>query len=333
VAIEVAGHQPISYDENSVLGGEMIVIANIVATVKEKRLRLVQYENYMGYVFVAPWIVGFLLFYLGPMIASLALSFTRYDVLNPAKFIGLGNYRTMSMTDDIFKVSLYNTFYITILGVPLNILIGLSIALLLNLKVKGMTVYRTIYYLPSIVPVVASSILWLWILNPHFGVLNLVLEKIGIPGPGWISSPVWSKPSIIMMRMWGAGSTMIIYLAGLKGIPESLYEAAEIDGATTWRKFIHITLPMLTPTLFFTTVMQTIQSLQVFTQAFVMTQGGPAQSTLFYVYNLYNNAFVYFKMGYASALAWILFLIILIITVAQLKLAPLWVHYEAEPRR
>lgn len=298
-----------------------------------KRLSLAQYENRMGYLFISPWILGFVLFIAGPLVSSIVLSFTRYDVLNPAKFIGFGNYSYMFTRDGLFWVSLFNTLYITVIGVPLNIIVGLSIALLLNLKVKGMAWYRTIYYLPSIVPIVASSILWLWILNPHFGVLNMILEYLGIPGPGWISSPLWSKPAIIMMRMWGAGSTMIIYLAGLKGIPETLYEAAEIDGATTWKKFFHITLPMLTPTLFFTTVMGIIQSLQVFTQAFVMTQGGPAQSTLFYVYHLYNNAFVYFKMGYASALAWILFIITLVITALQIKLAPLWVHYESGTKR
>jgi multiple sugar transport system permease protein len=239
----------------------------------------------------------------------------------------------MFTSDPLFWKSLYNTFYITVIGVPLNILVAFGIALFLNMKVRGMAYYRTIYYLPAVVPVVASSVLWLWILNPRFGVLNAALALVRIKGPMWLASESWSKPSIILMSLWGAGATMIIYLAGLQGIPEQLYEAAEIDGANWWHRFWKITLPLMTPTLFFTVIMGIISSMQVFTQAYIMTNGGPVDSTLFYVYYLFNNAFAYFRMGYACASAWILFLIILIITFFQLRMARYWVYYEAGGKR
>ncbi|HHY99215.1 MAG TPA: sugar ABC transporter permease [Firmicutes bacterium] len=297
------------------------------------RLRARTREALAGYGFISPWLLGFMIFVLGPMISSAFLSFTNYDVLNPPEWVGVENYSTLLLRDPLFWKSLYNTIYITVLGVPIEILLGLSIALLLNMNVKGLAFYRLVYYLPSIMPIVASSILWIWILNPHFGLLNALLALVGIKGPMWIGSEVWSKPSIILMQAWRSGANMIIYLAGLKGIPEQLYEAASIDGATPWRRFLHITIPMLTPTLLFTTIMGIINSFQIFAQAYVMTAGGPADSTLFAVYYLFNNAFAYFKMGYASALAWILFFIILVVTLLQLKLAPMWVHYEAEVKR
>lgn len=289
-------------------------------------------EWYAALVFISPWIIGFFVFFLGPMIASAYLSFTTYDTINPPRWVGLANYSRMFFTDSVFAKSLYNTVYITVIGVPLNILTGLGIALLLSHDVKGITWFRTIFYLPSIVPVVASSILWMWILRGKSGLLNYALSLLGITGPQWLGDPAWAKPAIILMGLWGAGSNMIIYLAGLKNIPNEFYEAASIDGAGSLRQFFTITLPLLTPTLFFSTIMGIIGSFQIFTQSFIMTGGGPNDSTLFYVFYLFNNAFSYFQMGYASALAWVLFFIILACTVIIIRSGKYWVHYEIGER-
>lgn len=295
-------------------------------------------ETAAGYLFAAPWIIGFVLLTAGPILSSILLSFCEYDVLHPVKWAGLSNYAEIPH-DPLFWKSLYNTLYM-IVGVPLGMVVGLGVAMLLNARVKGMTVYRTIYYLPAIVPAVASSVLWIWVLNPQFGLVNVALQgpvdwlntvlHLHLEVPHWLQDEAWSKPSIILMGLWGAGAGMIIWLAGLKGIPETLYEAAQIDGAGTWATFRNVTLPMLSPYVFFNLIMGIIGTLQIFTQAYIMTAGGPVDSTLFYVYYLFNNAFGYFKMGYASALAWILFVIILALTLVQLKLAPRWVYYEAE---
>jgi ABC-type sugar transport system permease subunit/ABC-type glycerol-3-phosphate transport system substrate-binding protein len=286
-----------------------------------------------GYAFVSPWLIGFLLFTAGPIIVSIVYSFCRYDVLHPAQFVGLENYRRLFFDDPLFWKSLANTVYM-MLGVPLGMAVGLGIAMLLNLQVRGMGAYRTLFYLPAIVPVVASAMLWIWVLNPELGLVNAMLRMAGFTDPpNWLQSASWllgSKAAIILMGLWGAGSGMIIWLAGLKAIPQYLYEAASIDGATTWGRFIHVTVPMLSPYIFFNLIMGIIGTMQIFTQAYIMTQGGPDDSTMFYAYYLFNNAFRYFKMGYASALAWILFLFILALTLVQLKLAPRWVHYEAE---
>lgn len=289
-------------------------------------------EMWAGFLCISPWAVGFLVFTAGPLVASIILSFADYDVLHPATWMGLKNYGELLTDDPMFWKSLGNTLYM-LLGVPLSMAVSLGLALLLNAKVKGMTVYRTVFYLPAIVPVVASSILWIWVLQPSSGLLNSLLRMLGMSGPLWLQSPAWSKPSIILMGLWGAGGGMIIWLAGLKGIPQHLYESAEIDGANWWAKFWHITIPMLTPYIFFNLIMGIIGHLQIFTQAYIMTEGGPVDSTLFYVYYLFNNAFQYFKMGYASAMAWILFIIILALTLFQLKLAPRWVYYEAEQKK
>jgi len=293
---------------------------------KVKKNTLTRKEHIAGYLFALPWFIGLSVFTIGPVVASLILSFTRYEVVRPPSFIGIANYKDL-FRDPLFWKSLYNTIYITVIGVPLGILTALSLALLLNKEVRGISWYRTVYYLPSITPTVASSLLWMWILNADFGILNIALSKIGIRGPGWLVDPAWAKLAIVLMGLWGTGSTMIIYLAGLKGIPQQLYEAAKIDGANWWQLFWKITIPMLSPTLFFTIIMGIIGSFQIFTQAYIMTEGGPVNSTLFYVYYLYNNAFAYFKMGYASALAWIFFLVIFVITVIQLKLGKYWVYY------
>ena len=282
-----------------------------------------------GVACAAPWIVGFLVFGGGPMLFSLVISFCDYDVLNPPAFTGTNNYQWMFTQDTLFPLALGNTLYMLI-GVPLGMAASLAIALLLNLKIRGIAVWRTFFYLPSIVPLVAASVLWIWIFNPEGGLINLILRGVGIGGPLWLQAPQWSKPALIIMGLWGAGGGMIIWLAGLKGINEQLYEAVAIDGANTWQKFVHITLPQLTPYIFFNLIMGLIGTFQIFSQAFIMTQGGPVNSTLFYVYHLFNNAFRYGHMGYASAMAWVLFVIVLGVTIVQWQLSKRWVHYEGE---
>jgi multiple sugar transport system permease protein len=234
----------------------------------------------------------------------------------------------MFTEDKLFPVSMRNTLFM-VLGIPLGLAVSLGIALLLNLSIRAMAVWRTFFYLPAIVPMVAASILWIWMLNPSGGLINLALGLVGVEGPRWLQSPEWSKPAIILMGLWGSGGGMIIWLAGLKGISRDLYEAASIDGANAWQRFISITIPQLTPYIFFNLVMGLIGTFQVFGQAFIMTEGGPANSTLFYVYHLFNNAFRYGHMGYAAAMAWVLFVLVMGVTVVQLKLSKRWVYYEA----
>jgi multiple sugar transport system permease protein len=274
-----------------------------------------------------PWLIGFVVFTGGPIVFSIIISFCDYDILNPARFTGLENYHWLFALDPLFWKSMWNTVYMVI-GIPIGMALSLGIALLLNLKVRGIAVWRTFFYLPSIVPAVASSILWIWILNPTSGLLNNALASIGIIGPNWLQNEFTSKPALILMGLWGAGGGMIIWLAGLKGISESYYEAASLDGASTWKQFLHITLPLLSPYIFFNLIMGLIGTFQIFTQAFIMTQGGPVNSTLFYAYHLFNNAFRYLHMGYAAAMAWVLFVIVLALTLLQMNLSKRWVHYE-----
>lgn len=318
----------------------IFIVFNCIRFMKAKQKGLAKpgviKESMMGYLFVSPWIIGFVCFILAPVLISFVLSLCQYDVIHPARFVGFKNYIDLIKHDPVFFKSLYNTFFM-VLGVPFNMAIGLLVALLLNSKVKGIAVYRTLFYLPAVVPVVAASVLWLWIFTPEVGLLDKmlvpILNFIGITAtPKWLGSEVWSKPSIIIMGAWGAGAGMIIWLAGLKGIPEQLYEAAEIDGAGKFSKFFHITLPMLTPYIFFNLVIGIITVSQIFTEAYIMTKGGPADSTLFYVFYLFNNAFVYFKMGYASAMAWLLFIIVFILTLINTRFSKKWVYYEAEQK-
>jgi multiple sugar transport system permease protein len=285
------------------------------------------------YLFILPWAVGFFLFTLGPIVASLLLSFARYDMILPARFVGLANFREL-FQDPLFYTSLYNTLYIAVLAVPLGLISSFFIAILLNRELRGMAVYRTLYYIPSIVPAVASASLWLYLLQPQWGLINGFIEFFGIDGPGWLASEIWSKPAIIMMMVWGSGGTMVIYLAALQDISQSLYEACEIDGGNWLAKFRYVTLPLMTPTIFFTLVMSIIGTFQVFSAIFVLTDGmgGPVNSTLVYLIYLYRNAFSFFRMGYASSMAWILFVIILALTWAQFKTASLWVYYEVEDK-
>jgi multiple sugar transport system permease protein len=282
-----------------------------------------------GLLFVSPWFVGFISLSLLPFILSLYYSFTTYDAVGSPVWVGFSNFVQL-VKDSLFWKSIYNTIYYTIFSVPLGIIFGVALALFLNMKVKGMALYRTVFYLPSIVPVVASSVLWLWLFDPQFGLINGMLEFIGIPGPGWLIDPSWSKPALIVMSLWGVGGAMIIYLAGLQDIPQEMYESAQLDGAVWWQKIIYITLPMLSPVIFFNLIMGLIGSFQYFTQAYIITSGGPNDSTLFYSLYLYKNAFSYFHMGYASAMAWILFLLILIATLFVFKSSARWVFYGGE---
>lgn len=287
-------------------------------------------ETLAGYICALPWILGISLFIVGPMIASVIFSFQDYSMLLPSRWVGLENYRTLLFRDPLVWKTLYNTFYVTVLGVPLRMIFALCLALLLNQKVKGMAIFRTLFYMPTVVPQVATALLWMWILNPQVGIVNHILGWFGIQGPMWLASATWSKPALIFMSLWGVGGDMIIYLAGLQNIPQHLYDASEVDGAGTWKRFWSITIPMLSPTLFFTFVMGIIGALQTFTEAYVMTGGGPVDSTLFYVYHLFNMAFRDFRMGYASALAWFLFVLVFAATMINMWGSKRWVYYEVE---
>ncbi len=289
--------------------------------------RIARVEERWFYLFISPWIVGFLVFTAGPMLASLFFTFTRYDIVHTPKWTGLDNLTTMIHTD-LFWQSLKVTTYFTVGSVPTSIVLSLAIALLLNQKVRGMAVFRTIFYTPAVVSGVAVSLLWLFLFDPQFGPINWALSLVGIQGPQWLLDEAWVIPALVIMSLWGIGGGIVIYLAGLQGIPSELYEAAAIDGAGGWRKFLSVTLPMMSGVIFFNLIINVIASFQVFTQAYVMTQGGPHYASNFYLLYLYQNAFQYFNMGYASALAWVLFLIILAITAAFFKSSPLWVYYE-----
>ncbi|MGQ9552699.1 MAG: carbohydrate ABC transporter permease [Anaerolineae bacterium] len=278
---------------------------------------------------IVPWLVGFLLFTAGPMLASIWLSATNYEILRPISFIGGANF-AKAIRDPLFSKSLWNTAFYTALYVPLHLLTALLTAMLLNVRVHGLGVYRVIFYVPSIMPSVANAFLWMWIFNPNYGLANALLHTLGLPPQKWLFDEALAKPSFVIMGLWGLGSAMIVFLAGLQGIDPVLYEASEIDGATWWSKFWDITLPMLTPVIFFNLTMGIIGSFQVFTTAFIATGGGPNNATLFYVLYIYRQGWEFAKMGYASALAWVLFVIILAVTILQFRVAGRWVYYEAE---
>ena len=284
-------------------------------------------QYWSGWIAASPWIAGFLLFTGGPILFSVVISFCDYDVLNPARFVGTENYQWMFRHDALLWKSIGNTAFM-IIGVPLGMAVSLGLALLLNLTVRGVAVWRTLFYLPSIIPAVAASILWIWILDPNVGLLNTFLAGAGIHGPNWLQDEHTSKPALILMGLWGAGGGMIIWLAGLKGISPTYYEAAALDGANAWQRFRHITLPLLSPYILFNLIIGLIATVQIFTQAFIVTQGGPVDSTLFYAYHLFNNAFRFLQMGYASALGWFLFLAVFGLTLLQMRLSRRWVHYE-----
>lgn len=286
-----------------------------------------------GLLFAAPWLIGLSVFYAYPILASLYYSFCSFDGIRSPRFIGLENYRMLFGEDDLFLKSLWNTLFMVIFGVPISMIGGICVALLLNQKVRGIAIYRTIYYLPSVCPIVATSILWLWLLNPEMGLINVGLSHLGVSNPpAWLTDPVWSKPALILMGLWGVGGGMVIYLAALQNVPASLYEAAALDGAGALRQFRNVTLPMITPVILFNLIMGLIGSFQYFTEAYVMTSGGPQDSTMFYALHLFNSAFYDFKMGYASAVAWVLFVVTLVCAVAVFKSSLKWVYYGGEVR-
>ena len=296
---------------------------------KQRHSALAREEMRDGYIMILPWIIGFIVFTAGPMIFSLVMSFADWGGLSAPKWIGVGNYQTL-LSEKLVGIALFNTAYYTFFSVPLHVLGALLIGLAMNLKLRGIRWYRTIYYLPAITPAVASTLLWLMIFQPQFGVANWVIGLFGIPRQGWLLNPQLSKPVLIVMSLWTVGGGMPIFLAGLQGIPGELYEAAYIDGAKGWAVFLYITLPLLTPVIFFSLITGMIGSFQVFTSAYLVSggAGGPEYSTLFYVLHLYRNAFIYFKMGYASAMAWVLLVIILAFTVLQFRVGQRWVYYE-----
>jgi multiple sugar transport system permease protein len=289
-------------------------------------------EAWAGYIFSSPWIIGFFVFMAYPLIASIYFSFCDYSVLKPPVWVGIDNYKAL-WGDDLFWTALKNTLLYAVIALPAGMATAVILAMLLNAKVKGMAAYRTIFFIPSLVPQVSLAILWSWVLNSEHGVLNPVLDPflklIGLKGPNWMGDPNWSKPSLVLMGMWGVGNAMLIYLAGLQDVPVQLIEAADLDGANSWQKTKNVTIPMISPVILFNLIMGIIGTLQVFTVPYIMFPNGtPAHSTYFYTEYLYDNAFRYHKMGYASAMGWIMFLMILGLTVFSLRMSEKHVHYQ-----
>lgn len=296
-------------------------------------------EAISAFLFISPFVLSMIFVIGGPILAALFLSFCKWDILTPIQFVGIDNYKEMFLQDPRFWHSLYNTAYFTLLSVPIGMVLSIAVAILMNQKVKGISVYRTLFYLPSVVGTgVAVAVLWKWIFNADSGLLNYVISLLtGIPMtecPKWLASEVWSKPALVIMSFWGVGGGMIIYLAGLQGIPVTLYEASEIDGASRWQQLWHVTLPGLSPVIFFQLIISIVNSFQIFNQVYVMTDGlgGPADSTLVMVLYIYQKAFKYYQMGYASALSLVLFLVIMAVTWMQQKYSK-WVYYEGELRK
>ena len=287
-------------------------------------------EALEGVLWISPWIIGFTVFTLGPMIASLYLSFTRYKIGDTAAWIGLANYQEAFTRDPLFWPSLGRTVVYALALVVFGVCFSLLAALLLNQQIRGRNVFRALFYLPSLTPVVSLAVIWSWLLQPQYGLVNYMLSLVGIDGPGWLTSRTWVIPAIVLISLWASvgGGRMIIFLAGLQGVPQQLYEAAEIDGAGKLAQFRHITLPLISPTILFNAIISITGSFSVFSLAYIGTEGGPNYGSWFYMLHLYNNAFNYFQMGYASALAWILFALILALTLLQMWLSRRWVHYE-----
>ncbi|MBN1285737.1 MAG: sugar ABC transporter permease [Anaerolineae bacterium] len=284
-------------------------------------------ERYIGFVFVAPWVIAFLCFELIPTASAFIYSLTDWSIVGGANFIGLANYQEMFTRDRLFVKSLENTLYYALLSVPLNVMAGFIIALMLNAKVRGQTIFRTLFYLPALIPSVAGAVVWIWILDTNNGVLNFFLGLFGVEKIRWLTSPAWSKPALVIMSLWTIGSGMVIYLAGLQNVPQELYEAAEVDGASVLQKLLRITIPLMTPTIFFNLLMGIIGSFQVFNAAFIMTGGGPVNSTLFYMLHIYEQAFTHWRMGYASALSVVLFVLVLVLTTVVNRTSKRWVFY------
>jgi ABC-type sugar transport systems, permease components len=286
-------------------------------------------EALEGYLWISPWIIGFTVFTLGPMLVSLYLSFTSYKIGANPTWIGLENYVEAFTRDKLFWPSLGRTLAYAVVLVALGVSLSLLAAILLN-NIRGKSFFRALFYLPSLTPTVALAVIWAWLLQPEYGLVNFVLSWFGIQGPGWFTSRTWVIPGIILVSLWASigGGRMIIFLAGLQGVPQEMYEAAEIDGAGQIAQFFHITIPLISPTILFNAIISIIGSFSVFSLAYIATEGGPNYGSWFYMLHLYHNAFSYFQMGYASALAWILFVIMMSLTLFQMWLSKRWVHYE-----
>lgn len=297
---------------------------------KTKMSPMARQEEVAGWLMASPWILGILIWMVGPFGAAAYLSFTDYDILSRSSFVGLENFQIMLTDDPLFWTSMRVTTIYAFVSVPLQIVLGLFLAMLLNTKIRGLAWFRTVYYLPTVLTGVAVSFLWIWIFSADWGVLNYLLSLIGIQGPNWLTSESWALPSLIIMSLWGVGGGMVIYLAGLQGVPTEFYEAAEVDGAGWWPKFWHITLPIISPVILFQLIMGIIGALQTFTQGYVMTEGGPNNATLFYLLYLWRSAFERLQMGYASALAWGIFVYILALTLLVLRSSAAWVYYMGE---
>ncbi|MDM5197799.1 sugar ABC transporter permease [Fictibacillus enclensis] len=304
---------------------------DIAEPVKKYRIKsLRKREELSGFLFISPWLIGFVALTVGPLLFSLYVSFTNYNITSKMDFVGTQNYHNMFFNDELFWTSLWNTLYFVAFSVPLTTAGAILLAVLLNQKIPGIKVFRTIYYLPAVLSGVAVYLLWMQLLSPSTGLVNTALSWFGIKGPAWLFDPEWTKPALIVMKMWSVGGGMLLYLASLQGVSKAMYEAADIDGASAFRKFFHITLPMITPVIFFDIVTSLIGGFQIFQEAYVMTEngdGGPVNSLLFYNLHMWNKAFEVFDMGYASAMAWFLFVIVLVLTVINLKFGKHWVHY------
>lgn len=288
-------------------------------------------ENTAGWLFVLPWIIGFIAFTGGPILAALAISFTQWDIVNDPVWVGLDNYRRMLDDPQALKALQVTTIY-TVVSVPLSLALAFSLAILLNNQLRGLGIYRTIFYLPSILPIAAVAVIWRWVLSPQYGVFNWLLSLVGVQGPDWLASPDWALWALVLMSLFQIGGALIIFLAGLQGVPRDLYEAAMVDGAGWWRKQWNVTIPMMTPYILFQVVIGFISTLQVFVQPYLMTDGGPQDATLFYLLYIYRNAFQFFSMGYASALSWVLFIYVVIVTLLILRSSRGWVYYAGEER-
>lgn len=281
----------------------------------------------VGLFFIGPWIIGFGVFTFYPMLASLYYSLTSYDVLSPARFVGLDNYRNLFLHDDLFRTALRNTLYLVVVGVPAGFVVAFLLASLLNQRMRGRAFFRTAFFLPAITPMVATAMVWLWIYDPQFGLINGFLAGHGLSAIPWLTSKVMAKPSLVIIMAWAQGANMLIFLAALQGVPQQLYEAATIDGANALSRFWHVTIPMCTPAMLFVLVTSLIETFQSFTLPWLLTQGGPDNATELYGVYLYRNAFVYFKLGYASAMAWLLFMVICVFSFILVRTSARWVYY------
>lgn len=298
------------------------------------RSRKTRRDMAWGLIFITPWIIGFLLFNVYPTLASFYYSFTDKSLVKPEQLLGFANYIDLFKNDDLFGKAIYNTFYMVVIGVPFSIIFAFVTALVLNMKVRGIAIYRTFYYLPVVVPPVAGVLLWLWILNPQYGILNFLLQTVGLRSPAWFADPSWSKPGVILMGLWSVGASTVLYLAALQNVPKEYYELAMLDGANWVQRTFGITIPLVSPVTLFILITGVIGAFQIFTQSYIISgtgggaDGAPCYSLLYYAVYIYRQGFIYLKMGYASAMAWILFLIILFITFILLRTSNIWTHYD-----